>query len=368
MRRRGLAMPPFIFLCRLIDTWLAARRVPPELVAEASMPEVPWPRLVTLSGVHLMTPALAAALAAPAFADALPDELRLYLTAMRDAAADRNLRLCRQLEHVAALLNTVDVVPVVMKGAIRLVDGLWPEMALRFMHDVDLLVPRDSIERCAQRLQADGWRPFDHDEATADHHVALVHPLAEARVELHTEPLAGGLARLLPAPRMLARARPAIAGTASIAVPAIEDQLVHLVAHGMLQHEFLSSGRFLLRDLVEHALLARCATQSDLDRARERFESVGQAQAWDVGVTLAKRCLPGTWARPATGGHLTGMLVGRMLLQQRSPLLMQLIGPAGWAMARLLGYAPSAMTAATEKTALRHLSERLLLFRRKTRW
>lgn len=136
----------------------------------------------------------------------------------------------------------------------------------------------------------------------------------------------------------------------------------------MLQHEFLSSGRFLLRDLVEHALLARCATQSDLDRARERFESVGQAQAWDVGVTLAKRCLPGTWARPATGGHLTGMLVGRMLLQQRSPLLMQLIGPAGWAMARLLGYAPSAMTAATEKTALRHLSERLLLFRRKTRW
>ena len=72
-------------------------------------------------------------------------------------------------------------------------------------------------------------------------------------MELHAEPLAGALARLLPAPRMLARARPAVAGTASIAVPALEDQLVHLVAHGMLQHAFLENGRFLLRDLIEQA-------------------------------------------------------------------------------------------------------------------
>lgn len=361
-------MPPFTFLCRLIDIWLAERRVPPGLVADASRPDVPWPRLVTLSGVHLMTPALAAALAAPAFAGALPDDLRLYLTAMRDAAADRNLRLRRQLEHVAALLNTVDIVPVVMKGAIRLVDGLWPEPGLRFMHDIDLLVPCDDVDRCAQRLQAAGWRPFEHGEAVADHHVALVHPLAETRVELHAEPLAGALARLLPAPRMLARARPAVVGTAAIAVPALEDQLVHLLAHGMLQHEFLSSGRFLLRDLVEYALLARCAAPTDLDRARERFERIGQARAWDVGVALAKRCLPSICARPAGSGHMTDILVGRMLLQQRSPLLMQLIGPAGWAAARLLGYAPGAMTVATEKTALRQWSERLLLFRRKTRW
>lgn len=361
-------MPPFTFLCRLIDTWLAQRRVPPDLVAAASMPDVPWPRLVTLSGVHLMTPALAAALAAPAFAGALPDDLRLYLTAMRDAATDRNLRLRRQLEHVAGLLNTVDVVPVVLKGAIRLVDGLWPETALRFMHDIDLLVPCDSIDRCAQRLQSEGWRPFSHGEAAAGHHVALIHPLAESRVELHTDPLAGGLARLLPATRMLTRARPAVAGSASVAVPALEDQLVHLVAHGMLQHEFLSSGRFLLRDLVEQALLTRCAPQVDVDQARERFASAGQARAWDVSVRLAKQCLPTAWTRPSTVGHLASLLAHRMLLQQRSPLLMQLIGPTGWTVSRLLGHAPSAMTMATEKTALRQLSERLLLFRRKTRW
>ena len=38
-------------------------------------------------------------------------------------------------------LNEIDIVPVALKGAIRLVDGLWPDPALRFMHDLDLLVP-----------------------------------------------------------------------------------------------------------------------------------------------------------------------------------------------------------------------------------
>ena len=80
----------------------------------------------------------------------------------------------------------------------------------------------------------------------------------------------------------------------------------------------------------------------------------------DVGVALAKRCLPSVCARPAGSGHMTDILVGRMLLQQRSPLLMQLIGPAGWAAARLLGYAPGSMTVATEKTALRRQFDALV--------
>ena len=50
-----------------------------------------------------------------------------------------------QLAHVAAALNEIDIVPVALKGAIRLIDGLWPDPALRFMHDLDLLVPRREL-------------------------------------------------------------------------------------------------------------------------------------------------------------------------------------------------------------------------------
>ncbi len=205
-------MPPFNLLCQLIDCWLMELPIPAAVTAAVADPAAPWPRLVTLSGVHLMTPAFAAALAAPLLAAKLPDELRLYLAAMREAATERNERLRDQLEHVAARLNEIDVIPVALKGAVRLVDGLWPDIGLRFMHDLDLLVPAGSVERCRQRLAAEDWQTVVHGEAEGSHHVVLVHPRAEVRVELHTQPLAGAHDRLLPASRMLVRARPAAIG------------------------------------------------------------------------------------------------------------------------------------------------------------
>ena len=108
---------------------------------------MPWPRLVTLSGVHLLTPALAPALEHEHLRAAVPDELRDYLAAMHEAATQRNDALRAQLEEVAARLNAIGVVPVALKGAIRLIDGLWPDPALRFMHDLDLLVPDDALAR-----------------------------------------------------------------------------------------------------------------------------------------------------------------------------------------------------------------------------
>lgn len=361
-------MPPFQLLCHLLDTWLAGRPVGDDLVAAVAAPDVPWPRLVTLSGVHLLTPALAEALAAPHLAARLPEELRSYLRAIREAAAERNQRLHDQLEQVALRLNDVEIVPLALKGAIRLVDGLWPDPALRFMHDLDLLVPQPTLRRSVERLLRDGWRQIDGDESEADHHVVLVHPEAEARVELHVEPVVHGLKALLPAARTLARARPAAVGSAMIAVPLIEDQLVHLVAHGMLQHDFVGSGRFLLRDLVEQALLARSMTAGELHAARDRFVEPGLAYAWDVSVALAGRCLPHSWAHPGHDGLVARCLVRRMLLQQRSPALMQFLGPAGWTVGRLLGHVTGGTAAGAESLSWRQLIERLALFRRKTRW
>lgn len=361
-------MPPFNLICELIDCWLMELPIPAAVAAAIADPATPWPRLVTLSGVHLMTPAFAAALATPALAAKLPDELRLYLAAMREAATERNQRLRAQLEHVAARVNEIDVIPVALKGAIRLVDGLWPDIGLRFMHDLDLLVPAGSVERCRQRLVAEDWQTVVHGEAEGSHHVVLVHPRAEVRVELHTQPLAGAHDRLLPATRMLARARPAAIGQAMIALPTPEDQLVHLVAHGMLQHEFLCSGRFLLRDLVEQALLVQRADHGELESAGDRFARLGRGRTWDVSAALTARCLPraaGGWARP---GYGTRLLVDRMLLQQRSPAFMQLLGPVGWAVARAIGIAAGDTAAELEKSSLRHLGGRLQLFRRKTRW
>jgi hypothetical protein len=236
------------------------------------------------------------------------------------------------------------------------------------MHDLDLLVPIDSLWRGQRRLVAQGWQLAGNLEDGEGHHVTLVHPDAEARVELHQCALPAPHDLLLPAVRVLARARPVPVGDAALAVPALEDQLVHLVAHGMVHHAFLHNGRFLLRDLVEQALLAKLAGSGELARARDRFAAVGLARAWDVSAALAVRCLPGSAVRPAGIDLATRLLVGRMLLQQRSPALMQLLGPAGWAAARSLGQAAAKPAPADGRGPLRQAADRLLVFRRKTRW
>jgi hypothetical protein len=361
-------MPPFTLLRRLIDIWLGQRPIAPDLAAAVADPATPWPRLVGLSAAHVMTPALAAAVADPIVAGGLPDDLRAFLEAIHDAATLRNQRLRAQLVHVATVLNEVSVVPVALKGAIRLVDGLWPDIALRFMHDLDLLVPADELARGQQRLVAEGWRVIGTLEEGDGHHVVLAHPEAEARVELHRIPLTAPHEALLPATRMLARARPLLLGDATVAVPALDDQLVHLVAHGMVQHAFLYNGRFVLRDLVEQALLVRLAEPQVLTRARARFTAAGLSRAWDVSMALGARCLPDSAIGPAHIDAATRLLVGRMLLQQRSPALMQLLGPLGWAVARGFGHVAACPAVAAGQPVLRQLTYRLQVFRRKTRW
>ena len=362
-------MPPFRLLCHLIDGWVAGLPPAPDLVTAVADPATPWPRLVTLSGVHLMTPALAAALAEPILAAALPRDLEVYLAAMRSAAAARNDGLRRQLEGVAAAVNQVGVVPVALKGAIRLVDGLWPETPARFMHDLDLLLPAAAVAAARRRLEADGWEVIETDEEPGSHHVAMARPGAQARVELHAAPLPAPYADLVPAHRVLSRAEPRVLGVATLALPALEDQIVHLVAHGMLQHAFLFTGRFLLRDLVELALLLRLADPGVVAAAQHRFAAADRRSAWDVCLGLAGRCLPRSIPdRGRCPGGRDRLLIERMLLQQRSPVLMEAAGPAGWVAAWVLGQIAGESGTGRKGIGLARLAEHLEVFQRKTRW
>ncbi|MGD9507599.1 MAG: nucleotidyltransferase family protein [Geminicoccaceae bacterium] len=349
---------PFTLLCALLQVSLRMRAA--DAVLAGALDGIDWPRLVRLSGVHLLTPALAPALADPALRERVPEDLHLYLRAMLESAAERNLVLRAQLEDVASCLNRSDVIPVVLKGGARLIDGLWPEPAFRFMHDLDLLVPEASMEACIAALASAGWRTFEAD-VPDERHVMLAHPGAIARIELHRTPLPQPWADLLPAARMLTRAKPAPMGRAMVALPSTEDQLVHLVAHGMLQHQFLRNGRFLLRDLIELRRLSALAGAGAARAARSRFAAVHEELAWDVAVELGARCL-GT-ARDGSS-VAARILALRMLLQQRRPGAMLVLGPISWLASGLLA-------GGGREQALwppRRFAARLRVFYRKTMW
>jgi hypothetical protein len=86
----------------------------------------------------------------------------------------------------------------------------------------------------------------------------LARPGAMAQIDLHEELFS----RLLPVTDVIDRSRPARVGDAAVRLPAIEHQLVHLIAHSHIRYFGHAFGRITLRDRLEAAALLRRTPES----------------------------------------------------------------------------------------------------------
>jgi hypothetical protein len=247
--------------------------------------------LARLAGRHLVTPMLAACLADPELRRRLPEAFVLYLQFMHAENSRRNHALGRELAQAAACLNRLDIEPVLLKGAIHLVAGLYREPGWRFMRDLDLLIPRDRAGEAVACLGSLGYRPIpDSDELPAQHrHLpTLGRDATIAAIEIHTELL--DMRELLHAEEVAARSRPVDLDGARVRVPDATDQLAHLIGHDRFDTNICGSGFFLLRSVFETALLC----QHDLALRRLLSRLGGSRLARYVGVhhALAARLFP----------------------------------------------------------------------------
>ena len=239
---------------------------------------------------------LAACAAEPDLGWKLPKEFRLYLAFVHAENGRRNRALRRQLGHATACLNGVGIEPVLLKGAIRLVDGLYPDPSWRFMRDLDLLVPRDRLSIAVDRLRAAGYGWADGVEWDGrDTHLlpGLKRHDDAAIIELHAAPLSDLLQKrgLCPAEGMLARSRPVDLDGTRVRVPDVTDQLAHLIAHDQDDAEDLGrAGMFQLRSLFEAALL--CREESPMPEVLARFASAGVRRWARVHLALTGHFFP----------------------------------------------------------------------------
>lgn len=265
-------------------------------------------RLAQLAGRHLITPMLAAGAAEPSLARRLPDDFRLYLEFVHAENSRRNHRLRRQLVEAARHLNRIGVEPVLLKGAIRLVDGLYPDPGRRFMRDLDVIVPRDRLFDAAECLTPIGYS-FEIGEEAAPRDLQGLAPDGCAMIELHAE-LLPHRQELCPARDVIARSRAIELDGARMRVPDTVDQLVHLIAHDRLEADLHAAGMFVLRNVFETALL--CRDGRDADRVLARFGAVGLAPWAETHLDLARRLFPGDMPRlpeiRATGRMLAHVL------------------------------------------------------------
>ena len=214
--------------------------------------------LVTLSGHHLVTPALAHALRGN---DTVPPEAAEYLEAALYLNRQRNDQIVSGLEIAVRALSEVGVAPILLKGGANLVDGLYPDPAMRIVGDLDLLVAPDSASAASEALSRAGFDDFGEEEQrpvpyARHHHLPMQsHRESGVGIEVHRAVLPAPFDRMLDAAQLRRRALPLAFGGRAVALPSPTDRVLHNIVHDQLVDGAYHRRSANLRQLLDLSLL-----------------------------------------------------------------------------------------------------------------
>lgn len=218
---------------------------------------IDWTQFVAMASESLVAPALLAAARHNALADLLPKEVADYLDGMASLNRLRNERIRAEIEDIAAILASVAVAPVLIKGAAHLMAQLYDNPGDRVMADIDLMVPQARLDDCVDALKREGFAILFDNGFPAHHHFP---PLGRAgdivSLELHLQALDAPYGTLLQSADVLASSVP-LPQDPRLAVASPQTQLIIAVAHTQLANHGYLYGEFALRDLIDTARLCR---------------------------------------------------------------------------------------------------------------
>lgn len=344
-------MTPFAQLSLLTRCALGTSPDPAREIAAAGLDA---DALIALSLHQKIAPFLRGLTTDPVTSPVLPAVLRDALVQVYKANRMRNHRLRHQIGELLGLLNAVGVVPVLLKGGARLVDGAYPDWGYRFMYDLDMLVAEDQIDLAQSTLLAGGYGTMEREGNYPDeyHHLpTLIRDGAPASVELHRAVVEHWRHDLLPPAALIARSREIDVGGNKARVPDISDSLVHLVAHGQLQHERLLSGEISLPDAVEFVLLVRQGGPAALQQAFDRTVTRSERLAFALSVSLCEQ-ITGERLPIETGRSGLAQFLARRALWQQDRTYAQTAG-------RMLAFLRSATAFRRYPSLLRRFPGRL---------
>jgi hypothetical protein len=280
----------FHFLCGCLSRNVAGSQ--DALARSAQNPAFTWETLIQIAGEMLVAPAVLDALRSKNLAASVPADVIDFLDGMATLNRQRNERLVAEAIALAAILNEIGVVPVFLKGAAHLLSGLYPDPALRFTLDLDVLVPADRLSDCVNRLSADGFKELltNWDFSGHHHYPPLGRKDSTGALELHSEPLYAPYQQLLPAAEVLRKSVVFQRGTVKLAVPSARCRIIHAIAHAQLADQVYVFGQLPVRDLVDFARLhAAFAREIDWHELMQRFASCGFRTALEFHVLAATR-------------------------------------------------------------------------------
>jgi hypothetical protein len=237
--------------------------------------KVDWKRLINVSSRHFVTPALGWCFKDKAN---LPPEIRAYFDAALVLNARRNDQLLKALKRVTAVLNLIDIEPILLKGAARLVDNSYPSTSVRILGDLDILIPAERAEAVATLLKDVGFDTNPNDPIGPSHHhlPMLVDRKSGAGVEIHKQLTLPPFDTIIPTRWFWENSQSYEWNGLKIRLPNATQSAAHNVVHDQLLHGEFQRNGVELRQLIDLALIrAQHDNEIDWDEIDRRFCSLG---------------------------------------------------------------------------------------------
>jgi hypothetical protein len=246
---------------------------------------ISWDVVLQLASEHFVTPTLAWALKDTR---GIPEEVRDYLNITLDLNHRRNETIVDCLKAASSALNSVGCEPLLLKGgAAILADELYPDLSVRYLADLDILVPKARLSDASVALSKIDFHVMPEsdrrwvrvDVRHAHHLPALVHGGTGVAIELHRTISLAEFEPILPTVTALQRRVECNFRDIDFFVLCPTDRIIHNIVHSQLLHRHYEEGTVELRQLFELALLAiKFGEAIDWQEVENRFRRTGHLE------------------------------------------------------------------------------------------
>ena len=288
MPRAMSRVAAFHVLCECLSSITLDRR-PRESFFEDSE-SFSWATVINLAHEYRVSSAVACAMAAGGPESTTRASIP-FLTGLAGHYRRRNEEIRSEAIKVAAILNDIEVTPIFMKGGAHLLAGLYPDIAMRQMSDLDILVPAMRINDCLAKLANHGITQVGTYLHPLSHHCRPVSGRGlPVSVELHHKVVAHPNGEFLTSDEVIASAVELENYGVRIAVPSPTCAVIHNIAHAQLNNHDHLYGWIDLKSLLDLALLSRAHGEKlDWNEIRKRFVYSGWGHAWGFHVQWSHR-------------------------------------------------------------------------------
>ena len=133
-----------------------------------------WPALLEQARIHGVAPILFHHLKTIKLISILPEEIQARLKNFYHQNTIRNLLIFKELSVILQKLHQANIPVILLKGS-HLIATTYRNLSLRFLNDVDIMVPKPDLEETHQILVKAGYFPKDEFEpeihCKTEHHL-----------------------------------------------------------------------------------------------------------------------------------------------------------------------------------------------------